>query len=161
MVANTKDDFASRLNSACDNAPIPLPEGRGRRAELRRRLEKGGLIVSGESVRKWLSGESIPTMDNLRFIALALGCNTDWLLTGREFKQEATLRVVATAEEERASYLDPEISREAMEIALYYDRLPAAIRAELRATIVKTLIDFRLKYPTADLGNITDLLRNF
>jgi len=83
MVASTKEDFAARLNKACDNAKPPIPEERGRRAELRRRVETAGLVVSGESVRKWLSGESIPSMDSLRFIAMALGVETDWLLTGR------------------------------------------------------------------------------
>lgn len=83
MVANTKEDFAARLNSACDKANPPIPEGRGRRAELVRRVKAVGLTVSGESARKWLSAESIPSMDNVRYIAQALCVDTDWLLTGR------------------------------------------------------------------------------
>jgi transcriptional regulator with XRE-family HTH domain len=83
MVANTKKDFADRLNLSCDNAKPPVISGRGRRAELKRRVYACGLTVSGESVRKWLSDESIPSMDNVRFIAIALGVEADWLLTGR------------------------------------------------------------------------------
>lgn len=88
MVANTKKDFAQRLNQACDNANPPIASGRGRRAELRRRVIGRGLTVSGESVRKWLSAESIPSMDNIRFIAITLAVNADWLLTGRTPRKE-------------------------------------------------------------------------
>lgn len=84
MVANSKNDFAQRLAQACNEAKNPIPDGRGRRAELRRRVLKAGLEVSGESVRKWLSADAIPSMDNLRFIAVALNVDADWLLTGRE-----------------------------------------------------------------------------
>jgi len=85
MVANSKDDFSKRLNQACDEATPPIISGRGRREELRRRLElQQGLKLSGESVRKWLSAESIPSMDNARFLAKLLGVATDWLLTGRD-----------------------------------------------------------------------------
>lgn len=84
MVANSsKDDFAARLNTACDNASPVITSGRGRRAELRRRVANYGLDVSGESVRKWLCGESIPSMDNVRYLAKALSVHAEWLLTGR------------------------------------------------------------------------------
>lgn len=84
MVANSKEDFAARINQACDNAYPPVVSGRGRRAALRKRVEEAGVKLSGESVRKWLSAESIPSMDNVRFIAIALKVDADWLLTGRE-----------------------------------------------------------------------------
>lgn len=87
MVANSKQDFSARLEQACDGATPYIPKGRGRRAELQRRVKEAGLCVSGESVRKWLSAESIPSMDNVRYIAIALRVNTDWLLTGRSEKQ--------------------------------------------------------------------------
>lgn len=84
MVANSKEDFSKRLNQASDEARPPIISGRGRRAELCRRLDQQqGLKLSGESVRKWLSAESIPSMDNARFVASLLGVTTDWLLTGR------------------------------------------------------------------------------
>jgi transcriptional regulator with XRE-family HTH domain len=105
MVANTKDDFAKRINLACLNALPPIPEGRGRTAELCRRVKKAGLTVSGESVRKWLAGESIPSMDNIRFIARALGVNTEWLLTGNLTYTPANEQ---KCQEERAAYgFDP------------------------------------------------------
>lgn len=84
MVANSpKADFSKRLNDACDMATPPIVSGRGRRAELVRRLSVHGPKLSGESIRKWLSEESIPSMDNARKLATALNVNTDWLLTGR------------------------------------------------------------------------------
>ena len=88
MLTYTKLDFSARLNSACSDAKQPIQEGRGRRSELRRRVLSQGLKVSGEAVRKWLSGETIPSMDNIRFIAIALDVEADWLLTGRRAKNE-------------------------------------------------------------------------
>ena len=162
MVANTKYDFAARLAKACQDADPPIPEARGRTAELRRRVEQGGLRVSVESVRKWLSGESIPSMDHLRFIAIALRCNADWLLTGREFKNIALVSTDTQANEPTPiNYAQPALSEEAIQLAGYYDKLPAVIRAELRASIVKSLIDLRVKYPDKDMGNIADLMINF
>jgi transcriptional regulator with XRE-family HTH domain len=83
MIANTKEDFAKRLNDACDEAVPKIVSGRGRIAELRRRVSEQGKDLSGESVRKWLSGDTIPSMDNIRFIATALNVLADWLLTSR------------------------------------------------------------------------------
>lgn len=162
MVANTKYDFAARLAKACQDAEPPIPEARGRTAELRRRVEQSGLRVSVESVRKWLSGESIPSMDHLRFVAIALKCNADWLLTGREFKTISLVSTTLQANEPTPSnYAPPAISEEALQLAGYYDKLPSVIRAELRASIVKSLIDLRVKYPDKDMGNIADLMINF
>ena len=39
--------------------------------------------MSGESARKWLAGETLPTMDNARQFAAKAGVQVDWLLTGR------------------------------------------------------------------------------
>lgn len=76
MVANTNDDFSKRLNSALDQADYI--KGRGRRVALAKALG-----VSGEAARKWLSGESIPAMDNAVRLAVLSGTDVDWLLTGR------------------------------------------------------------------------------
>ena len=104
MVANTKNDFAERLNQACDAANPPIPMGRGRRAELRRRVLSHGLDVSGESVRKWLSGESIPSMDSLRFIATALAVESEWLLTGRDASNRVSSPQYSVQEKESPVY---------------------------------------------------------
>jgi len=103
MVANTKDDFAKRLNTACGNANPPIPQGRGRTAELCRRVKTVGLSVSGESVRKWLAGESIPSMDNIRYIARALEVDTEWLLTG-------AVKYISLAEQNAKAATTPKVA---------------------------------------------------
>ena len=160
MVANTKEDFAARLNSACINANPPITAGRGLKAELRRRVAAVGLDVSVESVRKWLCAESIPSMDNLRFISIALGCNADWLLTGREFTAPTLVCTELKVQEPQAAFEDAPLSEEALQLAGLYNNMPADIRAEFWASIVKSLIDLKVKYPNREMGNITDLLRN-
>jgi len=82
VVNDEKAQFAERLNQACDLAGIP--SGRGRRADLARMFN-----VSGESARKWLSGESIPKSSRVVQIALRLGVNGEWLLTGRGEMRQA------------------------------------------------------------------------
>lgn len=156
MLSTTKDDFAARLNQACDSAHPPIPHGRGRRAELRRRVARHQLVVSGESVRKWLSGESIPSMDNLRHVAVALSCDADWLLTGRNPPTGDGSRHHCA--EPPAAYRPDHLSTEALELAEYYDHLPAAIRSELRAGIVKALIELHVKYPQTEIGDIASRL---
>jgi SOS-response transcriptional repressor LexA len=76
VVDDEKTRFAARFNKACDIAGIQ--SGRGRRAELARMFG-----VSGESARKWLSGESIPKSSRIANIARSLGVNGEWLLTGQ------------------------------------------------------------------------------
>ncbi len=76
MVALAKNDFAVRLSHAL--SAINYPPERGRRARLAKEMS-----VSGEAARKWLSGESVPGINNARKMATLLGINVDWLLTGR------------------------------------------------------------------------------
>lgn len=147
MVANSKNDFAIRLNQACSDASPTIPEGRGRRAELRRRVAAVGLDVSGESVRKWLSGESIPSMDNIRYIAIALAKEADWLLTGRDSTYAP--QAAPNVQEERAPYrLPADISAQGMAVGRYYDRLPALQKAEMEAAIVQISLELPVEYRT-------------
>jgi len=76
MVTNQTPDFVDRLNAALDAANYPA--GKGRRVMLARLMG-----VSGEAARKWLTGESLPSMKNIRRFAGLFGYSVDWLLAGR------------------------------------------------------------------------------
>lgn len=76
MVVATHKEFALRLNEALDLQG--LRRGRGRRVKI---AKMGG--VSGEGARKWLSGESLPTMEHAIVLASECGVCVEWLLTGR------------------------------------------------------------------------------
>lgn len=111
MVANPKDDFAKRLNAACDAAVPLIASERGRIAELRRRVIEKGDTVSGEAVRKWLAGETIPSMNNIRFIAAALNVLADWLLTGRGEMRPGT-RAESPKKTVKAQFIEPLLSEQ-------------------------------------------------
>lgn len=74
MSINTKLDFSKRLNQAAEEYGDPL---RGRRAKIARRVG-----VSGQAVRKWLNGESIPSMWHLSELSAFYRVSAQWLLTG-------------------------------------------------------------------------------
>lgn len=75
MTSKAHSDFAARLNTALDHAKVP--EGRGRRVYLSKLVGK-----TGEAARKWLAGETLPTMATAADLAEKLGVNVVWLLTG-------------------------------------------------------------------------------
>lgn len=75
MTPKDHSDFAVRLNEALDHAQVP--EGRGRRIYLAKLAHK-----TGEAARKWLAGETMPTMSTASTLAGGLGVNLVWLLTG-------------------------------------------------------------------------------
>lgn len=81
MVAASKQDFADRLRAACDE--VNIPAGRGRIAELHRRMRQAGLTISAEAIRKWLDAESIPSMNNARILATVVNQEVEYLLSGR------------------------------------------------------------------------------
>lgn len=84
MVANTKrydyDSFVKRLNEALDDAEVI--KGRGRRKGL---AELMGM--TGEAARKWLGGDTLPSMENACDFCLRTGVQVEWFLTGRGGKK--------------------------------------------------------------------------
>lgn len=71
------NEFAVRLNQACDDSP-DIPEyGKGRQTVL---ADKMG--VSQEAVRKWLAGEATPKKDKVKALATILGVDEAWLALG-------------------------------------------------------------------------------
>ncbi|HDZ3692801.1 TPA: hypothetical protein RSW60_000081 [Vibrio cholerae] len=70
----TKDDFAKRLNQACQEAGI---KERGRAAYLQSRFP---LKISLVSIRKWLTGEGVPDREKLNQLAEILETTPEQLL---------------------------------------------------------------------------------
>jgi SOS-response transcriptional repressor LexA len=81
MVASSKQDFAERLTEACIDAG--MSSGRGMVTELHKRVRNAGMNISFEGVRKWVEGESIPSMNNARMLAAVVGRSVEYLLSGR------------------------------------------------------------------------------
>jgi hypothetical protein len=74
--------FTKRLNAALEANPL-APFGHGRQVWLRSLLmDKHGLSVSPEGVRKWFAGEARPRPDIMRQIAQALNVDEAWLALG-------------------------------------------------------------------------------
>lgn len=84
MVTQTeKDAFSQRLNNLLDDVGFPA-KGAGRQIELAKRYD-----VTQKGARKWLEGESIPTMIRLSKIAADFGCDIQWLLSGVQSESSA------------------------------------------------------------------------
>ena len=88
MVASAKDNerrnFSERLNKAYDSLDGAPPAGR-RASWLSRELarQEGRRVVSIESARKWLAGESMPDQPHMAMLARHARVNVDELHTGR------------------------------------------------------------------------------
>lgn len=76
-----KAEFAIRLNELCDDKKLPAKYA-GRQTALA--LQFG---LSQKGARKWLEGESMPTMETSVKIAIWGECAIEWLLTGRGRKE--------------------------------------------------------------------------
>jgi transcriptional regulator with XRE-family HTH domain len=73
--------FASRLRHQLQlKGKKDSPTTLAREFNLRWR----GVPVTSNAVRKWLQGESMPTMDKMEVLANMLGVTTDWLRWGNE-----------------------------------------------------------------------------
>lgn len=88
MVVRPHSAFASRLSEACDGVSI-VPKERGRARYIAKLMQ-----VSSESARKWLAGESLPSMAHAVQLAFHLDVYVEWLLTGRGPKRIATITAV-------------------------------------------------------------------
>lgn len=75
-------DFAIRLDEACDAHPHVPPYNFGRRTWVKKEIEKLGVKVSHETVRKWFEGETRPKQDKMRVLARLLGVDVGWLSLG-------------------------------------------------------------------------------
>jgi hypothetical protein len=81
MVTDDKQAFSNRLNAILDLAGF-APKGKGRQGDLGKIFK-----VTQKGARKWIEGESYPTLDKLIAITQhfrSTGVTIDWLLTGNE-----------------------------------------------------------------------------
>jgi len=69
--------FAKRLNDGLDKIGF-APKGKGRQVKLAEQFK-----ISHESVRKWLSGKSMPEMSKIPELAKFLNVTPEWLLYGK------------------------------------------------------------------------------
>lgn len=76
-------EFAQRMQSACDSNPNVPPQNHGRlgwfSTEIERRFHKS---VTIETVRKWMSGETIPRPKMMGYLAAVLEVDHAWLAVG-------------------------------------------------------------------------------
>jgi len=95
---NEKEAFSKRLvrllNGAGTGAASPTQVAR----EFNRRYL--GEPVTTQAVRKWLSGEALPSSDKIRALAKWLKVSPHWLHYGEDEKKAGTLKV----EEEQSHY---------------------------------------------------------
>lgn len=82
MVAKTKNqEFSDRLNAILDAIPDVPPKNAGRINWLQNHIKKScNINLSKESVRKWLSGDSMPYIKRLGPIAKSLNTTTEYLI---------------------------------------------------------------------------------
>lgn len=74
-----REEFSKRLNLALDNAGV---REHGRGVDIQNELKRKGLKASTESIRKWLSGISIPGVDNMKALAEFTNVPISWLQFG-------------------------------------------------------------------------------
>jgi transcriptional regulator with XRE-family HTH domain len=75
-------NFRARLLEACERHSGCPDLHHGRQVWLRRELAKRGVIVSVETVRKWLAGESQPRETRAKALADVLEVDFGWLIVG-------------------------------------------------------------------------------
>lgn len=76
--------FSERLRTALEQHPACPPQLHGRQTWLRDHLEVDGrVVVSLNTINKWLKGKSEPRREKVRVLAEVLRVDEAWLWTGR------------------------------------------------------------------------------
>lgn len=78
------DQFAARLNTAADNDPNCPPKFHGQLTHIMAEMRKHGKPVTVETVRKWFSGETVPSNDKALVLADVLHVDFAWLSGGEQ-----------------------------------------------------------------------------
>ncbi|RVC70409.1 hypothetical protein EN759_04125 [Mesorhizobium sp. M00.F.Ca.ET.038.03.1.1] len=76
-------DLGKRLVDSCDGNPEVPPINFGRLKWFVEQLEKHGVKVAAETVRKWFAGETMPRQAAAKALAQILKVDEGWLLTGK------------------------------------------------------------------------------
>jgi len=99
-LADEKQDFSKRLKEAIRRARIDISSATLIAREFNLRYH--GDAVSTQAVRKWLSGDALPTQDKIRALGLWLDVSAHWLRFGEGDRKEE--RQLFTARQEAGSY---------------------------------------------------------
>ncbi|WP_049849502.1 helix-turn-helix domain-containing protein [Trabulsiella odontotermitis] len=94
--------FPERLKQAMENAHLPSNNQLAKKTEL-----------SESTIRKYLKGETYPTLDRLALLAEACSCSMSWLATGEGDGNHAPLEIYENSvnnNESRNSELDVVLS---------------------------------------------------
>lgn len=75
--------FSRRLDKALTAHPRS-PAGYGRNTWLIRELAHQNVVVSNETIRKWLTGEAMPRRDKMAALAKTLRVDETWLAMGAQ-----------------------------------------------------------------------------
>lgn len=76
-------EFGKRLERACDGNPDVPPLNHGRLGWFVEQLDKHGVEVTQETVRKWFSGETRPRHKAMTALATTLKIDEHWLSSGK------------------------------------------------------------------------------
>lgn len=92
-------DFARRIQRVMDSNPDIPPPNYGRLPWFVRAFDnKFGVIVTPETVRKWIEGISVPRMENRKMLAEILGVDEGWLVAGGDVSVDRKERRLRNAE---------------------------------------------------------------
>lgn len=111
--------------------------------------------VSVQAVYAWRRGEVKDLRnDNLFALADATGFEARWIGTDKGQKKTQPMGVAQNV----ASYTTGRLSKDAIAVAEYYEKLPPEIRAEFMSALVKTFLEMRLKNPELAVGEIGEII---
>ncbi|RWO06352.1 MAG: hypothetical protein EOS07_22195 [Mesorhizobium sp.] len=85
-------DFARRIERACDGNPDVPPLNHGRLGWFVEQLDKHGVEVSQETVRKWFHGETRPRHKPMTALAQILKVDEGWFSSGKSPEFSETQR---------------------------------------------------------------------
>jgi hypothetical protein len=153
MVALIKDTerrrFAERLNAAYDNK-YGAPKS-GRRASWLARelkmLNNNQKVVSIESARKWLGGESMPDQVHMALLSRHCGRSVQFLQTGQD---EPGSKVMERRTETRHPFHGIQLSLEGARLGEEWERLPSVYKATIREQI-RLLVAAHKRHELPDL----------
>lgn len=87
--------FSKRLNDLCEEKGLPL---HGRQSIIRDHFIGLGIRMSQESVRKWLTAESIPRHENKIILCKYFNILYEWLSTGEGDKRKDPIKLIPKRE---------------------------------------------------------------
>jgi transcriptional regulator with XRE-family HTH domain len=97
-LANEKNAFAKRFRESLRKARVDASSSTHVAREFN--LRYAGHPISSQAVRKWLAGDSLPSQDKLRTLAMWLDVPAPWLRFGEPERRDA----VHTARQESGPY---------------------------------------------------------